>query len=196
MNQGADGPSWIHANPPPKAATGFTADAPAPAVGVRPRVLWVRLALLLLAVVAAVSLVVAGATGLLQHVLFGFPATPMTEEKANQMALAGPPPSSTLAEVEAWLNAQGITSNPPGQGASYDIIRLSADARWEMDQVGHQTVAECAGLKTGDVHSYVRVWYPDADRYYMGKDRITIYFFFDGNDRLLKHWVDVFHVMP
>jgi hypothetical protein len=200
MNQGTNDPSEIHADLPPKLVTGFTADPPAPAIRSR-RVRWVLLTLISLAIAAAVGLVVAAATGHLQHLVVGFPTTPMTVEQADRMASAGPPPGSTLAEVEAWLASQGITSNPASSpGPSYDIWPYRNHrhglSRSSMDNVGNQTVAECAGLRTDDVYTYVRVWYPDADRYFLGKDRIIIYFFFDADDRLLKHWVDVDHIMP
>ena len=199
MNQDANDQSGIHANPPPQVVTGFTAEPPAPAVGIRPRVRWVRLTLILLAVVVVVGLVVAGATSLLQHVLFGFPTTPMTVDQADRIASAGPPPGSTLAEVEAYLNAQGITKNTAAGAPSYGVSHRREDVTypgWWMSCVGNQTVAECAGLKNDDVYSVLTAEYPDADRYFMGEDRVFIYFFFNDKDRLLKHWVDVYHVMP
>jgi hypothetical protein len=198
MSQGVNDQSGVHAGVPHKAETGFTAEPPAPAVGVHPRIRWVRLSLILSVVLAVVGIAILGATGVLQYVLFGFPTTPMTEEKANQMALAGPPPGSTLAEVEGWLASRGIMSNPASPGPNYTVMPYREDpgGRRSMDGVGHHTVAECAGLRTEDVDTYIRVVYPDADRYFMGQDRTTIYFFFDAKGRLLRHWVEVFHVMP
>jgi len=58
-----------------------------------------------------------------------------------------------------------------------------------MDNTGGRTMAECAGLKTDDVSWYIRIEYPDADRFLLGGTKIMIYLFFDAHDHLIKHWV-------
>jgi hypothetical protein len=105
------------------------------------------------------------------------------------------------AEVETWLASEGIPrgSGFPDRGISFDVLRrrddLPGNSPW-MDCRGNQTIAECAGLKVDSVSSVIRVSYPDADRSLLCQTQITVYLFFDGNDRLLKHWVDEFYLMP
>jgi hypothetical protein len=52
------------------------------------------------------------------------------------------------------------------------------------------------GLSRPSATRLIRVSYPDADRSLLCQTQITVYLFFDGNNRLLKHWVDEFYLMP
>ncbi len=188
----------IQANEPPHARTDLTAEG-SRLVSFRPprRFLWLAAGLMLIAVLAIAIVVVSAMTGALDHVLFGYPTTRMTVKKAERMADAGPLAGSSLDVVKTWLTSRGVTSIPAGTGPYYGVFRRGregASSNTWMDKRGGQTVAECAGLKTGDVNSFIRVTYPDPDRYFMGMDEITIYFFFDTKDRLVRHWVDVFHI--
>jgi len=177
----------------------LTSDAPCPPVRSRRWFPWLIAGPILFGVLAIAALITAYQTDFLKYGLYGYPKTPMTVAKAEQIASAGPSSGSGLEEVEAWLPSQGIISNPKTQGPYYGVYRKRENEAFPntwMDGVGNQTVAECAGLKTADVPTFIRVTYPDADRYLLGFDEIIIYFFFDAKDRLIKHWVDVRHIMP
>jgi hypothetical protein len=62
-----------------------------------------------------------------------------------------------------------------------------------MDCRGSRTVAECAGLAVDTVHSVIRVSYPDARRPLIGQIEVTVYLFFNADERLIRHWSDEFH---
>lgn len=191
MTHGANDQSGIRPDPPPKLETGFTAQPPKPASGIRPRGRWVRLTVISLAIAAAAGLVLAAATGLLQHILFGFPATPMTVGKANQIVSAAPLLGSTLEEVEAWLPSQGIRPYSKGAMTGYYVSKrgeVGSEPGWSL-QVGNKTVAELAGLKTDAVYSAVIIDYWDADRFFLCQTRIIIFLFFDSRDRFIGHYV-------
>jgi hypothetical protein len=135
------------------------------------------------------------------YAVVGLPATPMTSARADRLFGQALRTGQSREEVEAWLTSEGIPRGPvfPERGISFDVLQrrddLSGNGPW-MDFRGNQTVAECAGLKVDSVSSVIRVSYPDAGRAFLCQTRITVYLFFDGKDRLLKHWVDEFYLMP
>ena len=198
MNHRVDYQSGIRSDPPPKLETGFTAQPPKPAFRIRPRARWVRPTVISLAIAAAAGLVLAAATGLLRHLLFGFPATPMTVGKANQIVSAAPPLGSTLEEIEVWLPSQGIGPQSKGTMTAYCVCKrgegVSKPGR--IMEAGNKTVAELAGLKTDAVYSVILINYPDADRSFLCKTTITIFLFFDARDRFIGHYVDEDVLMP
>jgi hypothetical protein len=139
--------------------------------------------------VAVVALMEWGSRSIVGFVV-GRPTTPMSVGRADQLFRKGLHPGQSREHVEAWLAAHGIP---------YDVLHRRDDVTfkgWWMDCRGNQTVAECAGLGVDSVFSVIRVSYPDADRFLLGRTQITVYLFFDGEDRLLRHWVDEFNLMP
>lgn len=195
MNQ-PDGESGVQVNRPSKPCTGFTTDRP-PAVIARvaPRFRWIVVGPILFAVVTAAALIAEATTGVLEYAITGYPTTPMTVAKAERMANGGPPGSS-VGQVKAWLISQGITSTPSLRSPYFDELRRdgkTSSRDWMGCQIGDLTPADRAGVKGDDVYSVVSVDYPDAERRLLIWDEITIYFFFDADGRLIKHWVDVDH---
>ena len=146
------------------------------------------------------ALLIGGLVGVYFAVV-GQPTTPMTSARANRLFGQALRTGQSRAEVEAWLASEGIPRGArfPDRGINFDILQrrndLPGNSPW-MDGRGNQTVAECAGLKVDSVSSVIRVSYPDADRSLLCQTQITAYLFFDGNNRLLKHWVDEFYLMP
>lgn len=122
------------------------------------------------------------------------PTTPMTVELACQLFERGPRPGASSEEVEAWLMHRGIfpVSHPSKRRVRYGIHCREEGARLEdrwMDARGSKTVAELAGLDAKEVHSYLRVEYPDAARTLVSQTEIRTYYFFDANDRMLRYWI-------
>jgi hypothetical protein len=119
---------------------------------------------------------------------FGRPTTPMTLKAAKQQFAVVSVAGKSQDAVQAWLSSQGIL---------WDVLERREDTTfkgWWMDCLGRQTVAECAGLNVDDVHSVVRVRYPDASRYFLGQTEITVYFFFDAKGLLLRQWASEFNM--
>jgi hypothetical protein len=114
------------------------------------------------------------------------PKTPMTLGRAEQLFKEVNRPGQSREDVQAWLSSRGIL---------YDVLNRREDTTykgWWMDVLGHQTVAECAGLNVDDVYSVIRVYYPDARRTWVGHTEITVYWFFDRTGRLLRQWANEF----
>jgi hypothetical protein len=137
----------------------------------------------------------------LYHAAVGRPTTPMTVARAERLFGQALRPGQHRDEVEVWLTAHGIplASRYPDRQICYEILHRRGDERyegWWMDVLGHQTVAECAGLDVNSVYSVVRVLYPDAGRYPLDQAKITVYLFFDNNECLLRHSVNESHLMP
>jgi hypothetical protein len=123
----------------------------------------------------------------------------MTVAQAERLFGEGLARGQTQEEVEAWLASQNIppSSAPGRESTSYDIQRRREEVPfrgWWMDGRGGRTVAECAGLDVDAVHSVIRVTYPNAGRPLFGQIEITVYLFFDADRRLIRHWVDQFHL--
>jgi hypothetical protein len=190
----------VQNNPPLVPRSGFTPDRPCAAVRPRGWLRWLTAGSILFAVLAIAVLITAYKADFFKYGPWDYPTTPMTVTKADQMASGGPPPGSSLEEVEAWLPSQGVTSNSRAPGPYYYFQRRSENdasaKRWMHSGEGGRSPAEYAGLKEGEVYSYIGVTYPDADRGFIFRDIITIYFFFDAKDRLIKHYVDLFRLMP
>lgn len=155
----------------------------------------------------AAALVIGGLVGIyyavevVNYAVVGRPTTPMTPARAGRLFGQALRTDQSRAEVEAWLTSQGIPRGSVGtdKGISFDVLHRPVDepvAGFWMGGRGHRTVAECAGLENASVASEIRICYPDADRFLLGQTRITVFLFFDSRDRLLRHWVDEFHLMP
>lgn len=133
-----------------------------------------------------------------EFVVVGLPMTPMSIERADRLFKTGLHPGQSRDEVEAWLLRQGIPSESETP-VHYDILNRHDDvtfAGWWMDCRGNQTVAEIAGLDVDSVYSFIRVWYPDADRFFLGHTEIRVYLFFGADGRMQRHWVDECHIGP
>jgi hypothetical protein len=158
---------------------------------------WVLSAALLIGGLVAVYYALVG----VYYAVVGRPTTPMTSVRANRLFGQALRTGQNRAEVETWLASEGIPRalGFRDRGIGFDLLQrrddLPQNGPW-IDGRGNQTVAECAGLKVDSVCSLIRVSYPDADRSLLCQTQITVYLFFDGNDRLLKHWVDEFYLMP
>ncbi len=129
----------------------------------------------------------------------GWPSTPMTVSKADNLFAHGVQPGQTVDEVKAWLASRSIPpqSSSTANGGYYSNLCRREDATfesWWMDRLGNQSVAECAGLNGDNVHSIMRVEYPEADRSIFIVTRITVYLFFDENERLIRYWIGKFFV--
>jgi hypothetical protein len=124
----------------------------------------------------------------LYFAVIGLPTTPMTASHAE--ALFGQIQPGTSAEsVKAWLSSRGIPARSPSpQAPCYDVHYRNED-----DQIGNKTPADWAGLRKADVAWYIRVEYPDAQRWPLLNIRIIAYLFFDHEDRLIKTWVEEEH---
>jgi hypothetical protein len=121
------------------------------------------------------------------------PATPITVDRANQLFSSGIHPGQSQESVEAWLASQGIKRGSPWTDAAitYDVWHRDEDPlseSWWMD------IARRAGLDSDSAFSVIRVSYPDAARLTSGRTIVTVYLFFDRDDRLLRHSVDENHV--
>jgi hypothetical protein len=141
----------------------------------------------------------AGALIALYYAFVGFPATPMTVAEANRLFAKGLRSGQSREEAERWLASHGIPPRSLAQpgGTCYDITRRRDDVTfkgWWMIGRGNRTVAECAGLDVDVVQSVICVIYPDAGRRVVGSIEITVYVFFDADRRLIRHWVDEFHL--
>lgn len=68
--------------------------------------------------------------------------------------------------------------------------------QWIPPGEGGRSPANAAGLTEDEVYSFIGVTYPDADRGFIFRDIITVYFFFDAKDRLIKHYVNLFRLWP
>jgi hypothetical protein len=126
----------------------------------------------------------------------GFPRTPMTAARADRLFGTALSPGASQDEAIGWLASQGIPHGFRALDLHYSIQRRrdDGDARHWMDRRGHGTMAEWAGLDPKEVFSVIRIEYPDADRDLLGRTRITVYLVFDGDGRLIKHWVDEFYL--
>jgi hypothetical protein len=147
---------------------------------------------------ALVAFTLVGVVGI-YYAIRGFPTTPMTVARANNLCQAALPPGTSREDVQVWLASQGTTANGHAHRPYYDVLYrpVIADSEpWWMDRIGNETVAECAGLRVDDVFRLLRIKYPDADRFFLGRTEIKVYLFFDNNDRLIKYWVKEFHLMP
>jgi hypothetical protein len=135
----------------------------------------------------------------LYHALAERPTTPMTVAQSERLFGDGLAPGQCREEVEAWLVSQGIppsSATQPGR-ISYDISERRDDVTfkgWWMDCRGNRTVAEWAGLDVDAVYSAIRVTYPDARRPLIGWIELKVYLFFNADRRLIRHWMDEFHV--
>jgi hypothetical protein len=99
----------------------------------------------------------------------------------------GLPPGSTRYQTERWLNRHGFHH---GYFDHPDETLPSPLPRFSMDMIGHDTVAERAGVNPADVSGYVHggiyctgpisQWYT-----------WHVYFFFDHKGRLIKHSIEV-----
>jgi hypothetical protein len=108
----------------------------------------------------------------------------MTLGRAERLFKEISEPGRSRVAVQAWLSSRSILS---------DVVSRREDTTfkgWWMDARGHQTVAEHAGLNVDDVYSIVRVHYPYSSITLVGYAEITVYFFFDKNDRLLRQWAN------
>jgi hypothetical protein len=135
----------------------------------------------------------------LYYAAVGFPATPMTVADADRLFGEGLPPGSSWEEVRSWLAAQGIRpADGSGQGPWYGTLWREPPRFFKGDWMDFDggPVAERAGLRVEDVCWLVKVKYPDAGRGLLRQTEVSVYLFFDGKDRLIKHWAHEFHVMP
>lgn len=75
-------------------------------------------------------------------------------------------------------------------GITYDVSHRDQDPVSES----WLDIARRAGLDSDSVSSVIHVWYPDAARLTSGQTIITVYLFFDRDDRLMRHSVDENHI--
>ena len=142
------------------------------------------------------TVVAVGVVGVAAFLVFGQSKTPTSADAADRLYAEGVHPGQTRDEVDAWLAARGITPGGAVEAGHYSTLRRREDVTfpgWWMDCVGHQTVAECAGLTTDEVHLVVRVTYWHSN-FYGGNYTVTVYLFFDVTGRLLRHWAHEFHI--
>ena len=120
------------------------------------------------------------------------PATPITVDRANQLFSSGIHPGQSQESVEAWLASQGIKRGSPmmDAGITYDVSHGDEDPLSES----WLDIARRAGRDSDSVSSVIRVSYPDAARLTSGRTIVTVYLFFDRDDRLMRHSVDENHI--
>src|SRR5262245_19392322 len=91
-----------------------------------------------------------------------WPATPMTVARAETLFGQGTRTGQTIDEVEEWLASQGVVPEFTRERACHSVHHRPKDSRDWFDSARGQTVVEWAGLSADDVHSFMRVSYPDA----------------------------------
>jgi len=128
----------------------------------------------------------------------------MTVDRANQMISQSLLPGASYEQVEAWLAAQGIREGrPPGRipdpPPEFLFVGSSEvdEPYYEIhDWEGYRIVSAAieAGLRQGQFYRTIHIIYEDAARPL--RKRLTIYLFFDADNRLLKHWVAESNAYP
>jgi len=128
----------------------------------------------------------------------GWPATPMSVSVAERLFAIAVTPGSSVEDVRNWLASQSI---PDGRNVGdwahtvyYDLDRRPEGGNLSIDRTidltGDHTVAELAGLQNKNVHSIIRVQYPDADRFLFDCwTAITVFVFFDAEGRVIGRWI-------
>jgi|GEM_PF-3763428 len=94
-----------------------------------------------------------------------------------------------------WRRGQSI-ANEAVRRTCYGVLLRREDVTfpgWWMPCRGRRTVAECAGLSVDAVYSVVCLCYP-ASASLLGDTEVTVYFFFDKEERLIRHWADEFTI--
>ena len=180
-------------------------EPPARAADGGPRSRWRSPVLFLSVYLAATALVGVGMTVFLRSFVSGSPTTRMTLTQAEQVASEAPP-GDTPQQMEGWISKVASRSKIPELAAcgfarkhKNGVFYLEptlwppGTERSESDLTPWKppAAAEDAGLKKDDVHSVFEIRYPHSDVTSNGYDVVTIYFFFDAEDRLIKHWVAV-----
>jgi hypothetical protein len=123
-------------------------------------------------------LVVTVAAGGLWYLFFVAPGRGMTVSKVEAMIAADLPPGTTRKQVEAWLDAQGIDHSYSAGGVD----------DWE----GYQSVMSMAGVNQQNLGGTVRATVRKANVDLILPGEINVYFFFDKQDRLVRHLVRPF----
>ena len=146
-----------------------------------------------------IAVIAIGALVGLHYLVAGLPKTPMSVSRADRMFREGVWPGQSQSEVEAWLASQGIPRQHEmyTDNVCYNVVHRPEEVVFKglwMDCRGSQTMAECAGLDVDTVFSFICVTYPDAARLLLGYTEVRVYLFFDEQNRLIRHWVDEFHI--
>jgi hypothetical protein len=117
-----------------------------------------------------------------------------TPKKIEQAVHENVPPGATRAQVEAWIDSipSDSTCRVYHDYFNFDI----APFRDHLDTIGNQTVVELSGLPRDQVKSMVRAPFAGANVDLIWGGRVTVYFFFDRNDRLLGYFMDTFVASP
>jgi len=102
-----------------------------------------------------------------------------TIDKVETLIQEELPPQASRDQVEAWLNQHGIT---------YSCFTGIAD-----DHDGRKSLAENVELAEGDVGSTIRACIPEGERGLFYVKEIRVYFLFDHQGRVRKHWVTSFN---
>jgi hypothetical protein len=144
--------------------------------------------------VSAVLLLVLSAIYLGYRALVGWPSSPMTVIQAEWLFSKAVKPGNSVEEVRNWLISQSIpdsrNTNDVFHTVHYDLDRRPEGGNLSTDQHTNRTVAELAGLQNEDVHSIIRVQYPEADRFPLGCwTAITVYIFFSAEGRAIRYWI-------
>jgi hypothetical protein len=124
----------------------------------------------------------------------GWPATPMSVSEAEQLFSKVAKPGSSVEEVRNWLASQCIPDirsvNDRDHKVYYELSQRPEDGKLSIDQTGDRTAAELAGLQNENVHSIIRVQYPEADRLLLDSwTAISVYIFFDVDGRVSRCWI-------
>jgi len=90
--------------------------------------------------------------------------------EANQLFVPGAPRQS----VEVWAKSQ------PGETGTF---------RKYDGQIGRDRVVSLAGLDAADVGYTIRIDYKDQESHWPDHYIVQLYFFFDLDDQLIKHWI-------
>ena len=125
--------------------------------------------------------------------LVGWPATPMTLAEAESLFSTAVKPGNSVEDVKNWLASQAIPHSSKAKNIFHDVhyefVQPPESGSWQ-DATGNRTAADRAGLQNENVHSMIRVRYPEADRFPLDSwTAISVYIFCDAQGRVIRHWI-------
>jgi hypothetical protein len=180
-------------------------EPPARAADAGPRSRWRSPVLFLSVYLVVTALVGMGMMVFLRSFVSGSRTTRMMLAQAEQVA-SDAPPGDTPQQLQGWISKVPRSKLPELATCGFarkhkNGVFYAEPTSWWLPGAGRSesdlpplklpAAAEDAGLKKDDVSSFFEIRYPPSDVTSNGYDVVAIYFFFDAEDRLIKHWVAV-----